>query len=217
MNTKEQKIVEYLKNKYHPVGIILHGSRAVGKERAHSDWDIILLFREAPSRMKYREEVEGEDVEWKGYVLPIKNEEIILRCGAYLQFAQVLWEEDGEGTDLTHRASVEYAKGPRLSNEEKEGELLFLRHKFLGMQDNEEVSYMFLRHLSVFFNRASNLWFEILHNEFSKPFYLAIPEIKERDPEYCRHLKILSSNIANSEKIIAAERILEKFDKVTLK
>lgn len=217
IKTTEEKIIEYLKTKYCPVAIILHGSRAVGKECPHSDWDIIMLFREAPPRMKYREEVDGEDVEWKGYVLPINDKEIISRCDVYIQFAKVLWEEKDEGIDLLKRASVEYAKGPQLSVEDREREILFLRHKFLGMKDNEQISYMFLRHLSVFFASASRMWFEILHNEFSKPFYLAMPEIRERDPEYCHHLEMLCGSVPNAEKIITAQQIVQKFSEKTYK
>lgn len=42
-------IVAHLIETYSPDTIILHGSRARGKERAHSDWDFILLYTNPPN------------------------------------------------------------------------------------------------------------------------------------------------------------------------
>ncbi len=42
----EQKIVDYILQKYNPVGLVLHGSRATGHAVADSDWDFIIFTRE---------------------------------------------------------------------------------------------------------------------------------------------------------------------------
>ena len=128
----------------------------------------------------------------------------------YLQFAKVLWEEDSVGSALLEKAFDTYSKGPQLSQDDLRREKQFLVHKLLGMQDDVDTPYMFLRHLGVFLSRASNLWFEVLHNEFSKPFYLAVPEIKERDPEYYEHLDILPSHASSLKKIEASQWIAQK-------
>jgi predicted nucleotidyltransferase len=40
---KKDKIATYLKDKYDPEALILHGSRAAGQATEHSDWDIFML------------------------------------------------------------------------------------------------------------------------------------------------------------------------------
>ena len=208
-NEKAEKIANILKEKYGPVAILLHGSRAVGKERAHSDWDILMLFDGDIPRRGYRESIEDEDVEWKAFKIPAAADSMVDIFGMYLQFAKVLWEEDGAGSVILENASAAYSKGPQLSPDDIRCEKKFLMHKLLGMQDDVDTPHMFLRHLGVFFSRASNLWFEVLHNEFSRRFYLAIPEIKARDPEYGEHLNVLPSNSSNEEKIEAAGWIVQ--------
>lgn len=210
MSTKTHIIINALKEKYHPVAIILHGSRAVGKDRPNSDWDIIMLFKGEIPRKSNREMIDDADVEWKAATLPVETVDIFSAFNVHLQFAKVLWEEYGEGTDILRRASEVYAKGPNLSQDEVRRERLFMEHKLLGMQDDIDMSAMFLRHLGVFFNRSSNLWFEILHNEFPKPYYLAIPEIQQRDPGYSKYLSILSSGASNEEKIETGKGIMKK-------
>ncbi|MES2215934.1 MAG: nucleotidyltransferase domain-containing protein [Patescibacteria group bacterium] len=211
---KEKEITEYLKLKYNPVVILLHGSRAVGKNRPHSDWDIIMLFDSDVPRKGFREEVDGEDVEWKAFQLPIPDEKIIEIFDVYLQFAKILSERDSIGTNLLQKAILKYNEGPNLSAEIIKREKQFFEHKILGMKDDEGTPYMFLRHLSVLFNRASNLWFEILHNEFPKPFYLAVPIIQDKDPEYYRHLMALCSDNSSNEKIASAHWIAGKLFKI---
>jgi len=49
-----------------------------------------------------REKIENEDVELKSYTLPVES--ILDTCDIILQFAKVLWEKDGEGTELLERA-----------------------------------------------------------------------------------------------------------------
>lgn len=207
---KEAKIVEYLKSAYSPAAILLHGSRAAGKSRPHSDWDIIMLFDKEIPRKGHREEVAGEDVEWKAFQIPVSADKIVDTFDVYLQFAKVLWEKDSLGSDLLKEAESEYQKGPNLSENQIKREKQFFQHKILGMKDDRETSYMFLRHLSVLFNRASNMWFEVLRNEFAKPYYIAIPMIQKQDPEYYKHLMVLSGNGSNKEKISSAEWIFKK-------
>jgi len=202
-------IVEYLKNTYHPHAILLHGSRAVGKERPHSDWDIIMFFKETlPEKKAYREEIAKEDIEWKACIVPMKNDNIIDIVGTRLQFAKILWENDDTGTQLLNRAHEEYKKGPCLSEDDVRRYRQFIEHKLGGMKDDVDTPYMFLRHLDVFFHRAVNWYFEIVHNEYPKAFYLAIPDIEKRDPAYHKLLMELVGNASPTEKIGTGQYII---------
>lgn len=204
---KEQMITQYLKNTYNPVAILLHGSRAAGMERTHSDWDVIMLFAGDVPRPGYREQVEEEDVEWKAYTLPITDDGIIKTVGTYLQFAKVLWEEEGVGSELLSRAQKEYAKGPQI---DMAREQLFFAHKIAGMEDDKSSPYMFMRHLARFFAAATDAWFLMLHHEYSKPFYIAMPRVEKEDPEYYSHLMTLCDDTATREAKIESARWLRQ-------
>ena len=192
------------------MGIILHGSRAIGMEREHSDWDMLLLFNEKPALASNREDIAGEDVEWKGFVLPIDKEDVLDLCGVVLQNARVLWEEQDEGSTLLRIAKEEYAKGAQLTNADRVRYRQFLVHKLHGMEDDKENPYLFFRHLSEFFTRSVNWWFELLHDENRKPFYLAFPEIEKRDPEYYQLLLVLCGESTRDQKLTAARTVIQK-------
>lgn len=207
---KATEIVEYLKTAYGPEAIILHGSRSIGKERLHSDWDILMLFNSEPSKKSNREDVYGEDVEWKAFVLPVSQSAILDDFGVVLQNAKVLWEKDNEGSELLELAQSEYSKGAQLTPEDHTRYRQFLVHKLHSLEDDRDTPYMFLRHLGEFFSRATNWWFEILHDEHRKPFYIALPTIQERDSEYYRLLMILCGDGSKNEKIEAAQAVVKK-------
>ena len=56
----KEKLVEYLKEKYNPVAIVLHGSRANGNAREHSDWDFVVFT--TSDMNPYREVVFGTNI-----------------------------------------------------------------------------------------------------------------------------------------------------------
>lgn len=191
---KTDQIVAFLKQKYKPTAVILHGSRAVGEERAHSDWDIIMLFSGDVPRKGYREEIEGEDVEWKAFNIPKESESVTEIFDVYLQFAKVLWEENAVGSKLLERAKEEYLRGPKPYNEDEvRREKQFFQHKIQGLIDDKDTQYLFFRHLCVLRTQATRLWFELLKNRFSQPLYLAMPLIEKEDPEFHKNLVSFTS------------------------
>jgi predicted nucleotidyltransferase len=207
---KKQEIVDYLRKVYKPSAIILHGSRATGNEREHSDWDIFLIFKETPTKNKGRERIVGEDVEWKVLTIPIDDNKIYDNAGVFLQYAEVLWEEETVGTDLMNQAKRVYSLGSQIDPQTHDACRQFLEHKLNGMKDDVAVNdyALFLKHHYEFFLRAVNWWFEILHNENQKPFYIAFPTIKERDLEYYGLLMALCGDCSKSEKIEAGTKII---------
>ncbi len=203
-------IIQKLRELYSPSAILLHGSRAVGMEREHSDWDIILIFDREVSSQNGRIEIEGQDVEIKGYKAPTGDYAALDIFDVHLKFAKVLWEEGSIGSGILEKAKAEYKKGPNLSDDELRKWKQFFEHKIAGMKDDIESPHMFFRHVGVLHNKAINLWYEIKQNQFSKPYYMAIPEIEERDRRYKELLDMLISNeITNQEKIKAGEEIVK--------
>jgi len=57
----EQKLVDYLKAKYSPLAILIHGSRASGFAREHSDWDFAILVDK--DTQVDREIIDGANIE----------------------------------------------------------------------------------------------------------------------------------------------------------
>lgn len=186
---KTDQIAAFLKQKYKPTAVLLHGSRAVGKERTHSDWDVIMLFNGDVPRKGYREEIEGEDVEWKAFNAPKGNESVTKVFDVYLQFAKVLWEEGDIGTELLERARAEYTKGPKqYTDDEVRREKQYFQHKIQGLIDDKDTQYLFFRHLCVLRTQAMRLWFELLNKRFSQPLYLSMPLIEKEDPDFYKNL-----------------------------
>jgi predicted nucleotidyltransferase len=199
-----------LRSKYSPTAVILHGSRAVGMNRPHSDWDILLLFTEKPEIALNREEIAGEDVEWEAVKIPVAENAILGTVGVELQFGKVLWEDESRaGTRLLEQAAAFYAKGVQLTEGDRAKYKQYLCHKVAGMEDDIATPYMFLRHQYAFFLRASNWWFEV-NGQYSKPFYMAMPIIRERDPEYHELLLTVSAAGSNETKIAAARRLVAR-------
>ena len=190
--TTADEIARQLRREYGPTAVILHGSRAAGMNRSRSDWDILLLFSRKPRMSINREEIAGEDVEWKAVVTPVAEDALLGAVGVELQFGRVLWEDEAcAGTRLLEQAAAFYAKGVQVTEADRAKYEQFLRHQY------------------AFFLRASNWWFE-LQGQYPKPFYMAMPIIRERDPEYHELLLTVSAAGPNHTKIAAARRLVSK-------
>lgn len=200
----------HLREKYGPIAVILHGSRAVGMNRPHSDWDILVLFTEKPAMALNREEIAGEDVEWEAVKVPVAENTILDTVGVELQFGKLLWEDESRaGTRLLEQAAAFYAKGVQVTDADRAKYKQYLCHKVASMEDDIATPYMFLRHQYAFFLRASNWWFE-LNGQYPKPFYMAMPIIRERDPEYHELLLTFSAEGSNESKIAAARCLVSR-------
>ena len=178
--------------------------------RPHSDWDVLLLFSEKPELTLNREEIAGQDVEWKAVTVPVAEDAILSTIGVELQFGKVLWEDESRaGSHLLEQAAAFYAKGVQVTEGDRAKYKQYLCHKIAGMEDDIATPYMFLRHQYMFFLRASNWWFE-MNGQYPKPFYMAMPVIRERDPEYHDLLLTVSASEPNQTKIAAARRIISR-------
>ena len=70
----EEKLIQYIREKYNPVAILIHGSRASGYARAHSDWDFATIVDK--DTQTEREIVDGENIEVAVLKLPFDEENI---------------------------------------------------------------------------------------------------------------------------------------------
>ena len=96
----EEKITTYLKERYSPDAIILHGSRAIGEAREHSDWDFIFLYKSEPTAGAFREFIEEQNIEVQSLITPITEENLLDTVGLKLQNARIIFFLFSLATDL---------------------------------------------------------------------------------------------------------------------
>lgn len=204
----EEKLVAYLEEKYRPSAIILHGSRAIGRERARSDWDFVILCDPVPDPPDFRAIVQEQNIEVMSLGTALADEAIVAETGTALQHARVVLDTDDRGARVMETARVHFAKGFAWPAGWPEGPNLFMASRIDGMRDHIDEPEIFLKHLGTFYARALNFWFQILHGEFSQPVYLALEIIAKRDPAYLSHLCMLASpDTTSREKISHAEAL----------
>ncbi|MCA9388397.1 nucleotidyltransferase domain-containing protein [Candidatus Berkelbacteria bacterium] len=201
-----KKLTEYLKEKYHPKAIILHGSRANGFARKHSDWDFILLGVE---RISARELVFEQNVEVLG-LMEFDEKELIRNLEKF-QSAKVVFDTGETGVALLAKARELLAKGFSWSVGWPQGPLLYMKSRVDGLVDNIDRPKVFMSHLGIFYSRSLDYWYLFRHN-YSKPVYLAVEEIQEKDPSFYKYISVLASASEPEVKIKAAHFIIESLE-----
>lgn len=204
----EQDITNHLRGLFNPTAIILHGSRAVGRERPHSDWDIFLIY-ETDSVLPKNGRLfwNDQNIEYSHHAFPVEN--IENEFGVKLQFGRLLYENNNVGTNLLQQAQKHYAKPAGWSEKENHDHKLWMQGRIDGMRDTIDQSLVFERYASDFYARITNYWYWSIHDTFPKPIYLALEEIKEKDPEYFALIKQFVEETDRKERLLAAEKVLK--------
>lgn len=194
----QNSIVEYLKENFHPDSIILHGSRARGKERPHSDWDFILLYLQPTLVKNGRLFVDGQNVEYSVTALPVTD--IFGTFDTKLNKAKVIFDTDNIGTGLIAEATAFYNKGVHWNEEKRASHKLWLEGRIAGMGDNIDNPLLFQKYFSDFYGRVFNYWYWLVAHQHSEPIYIAVDEIKEKDPIYFEMLGEMVDSSSSSER-----------------
>jgi hypothetical protein len=204
----EQTIVDYLRETYKPEAIILHGSRASGHERAHSDWDFVLLYSSEIDLPKNgRTKILGENIEFSHHHLPIVD--VMKEFSVKLQNARVVYESESFGAEVLQSAQTACLQPLAWTPEEKHSHSLWMQGRIAGMSDTLNEPLLFEKYAADFYTRITNYWYWAIHDRYSKPMYLALEEIKDEDSEYFLIIKNFVQS-SNEEKVNAAERIYQK-------
>lgn len=210
---KINKFIEYLQDKYGPVSaILLHGSRASGYAREHSDWDFIILTDHQVDQKQYRDFVENENIEFEVFQLPVAKENIVRVFNTKLKHAQAVYDPKGVGQDLIDQAREVYEEG--IPEEWITGTSLVSKNSYLqsaidGMKDNLDNPAMFMKKLGTFYPRIINIWYQIKERAYSDNIYISIPHIQELDPVFADKLEVVYSlESSPREKIKAAESLM---------
>ena len=194
---KKQAIIDHLVEKYHPKSIILHGSRAKGKNRLNSDWDMYVLV---DSDIKGGSELyDGESLDVCLVHLPISKEDFVDTFGYTLNTAEILFDQDNVAQTLLDEAKEAYAFGRKLTEAERQNRRNFMHRTLQRLEGYVDRPEAFFLYLGFFYEIALRYWFE-LRGLWSLPIYEALPYIQEKDPQYYTQLQSLSGHAANTEK-----------------
>lgn len=205
----QETITAHLIDTYAPNAIILHGSRARGKAREHSDWDFVLLYSQATTVENGREMFLDQNIEYSIHQLPISD--IIDEFGAKLQGAKVLYEKNDEGSTLLQQATNEYAQGVHWTTKRIANHKLWLEGRINGMKDNIDNPVVFNKYYSDFYGRVFNYWYWILQQQHSQPVYIAQEEVAEKDPVYYKLVSTFTSlSTGHDEKVVTGHKIFKR-------
>jgi hypothetical protein len=208
----EAEVLEHLRRKYAPAAVILVGSRADGRARPGSDWDLYLLLRGDPARagrVVPAPERLGDELLDVGLVrLPVPPDAVLGLFGPNLQEARILLDDEaGSARSLCAAARERYALGRGLGPDERERrEQEFLRN-LARMRARAAEPGPFFEALAYVFYAAHCAWYEVLHDRFSRSVHRAMPEIAALDPGFHRDLIALIGGASPGERIAAAERL----------
>lgn len=203
----QEEIVKHLENKYQPIGIILHGSRATETAKEKSDWDFLVFVQE--QKEGGTETYEGELIDADVVAFPISPEEFIKTHGGIFQVAKVLSDKDKQLEVFLNQVQQIYSTGRKLTSQEKENRKNFLTRRFRRLQDNVNEQLVFFYHLGVFYEKAIQYWFDLKRDRWPLSPARALKVIEEEDPAYYKLIEILVSSASDQEKLDAASQIYE--------
>ena len=143
-----EKIIDYIKQRYHPLSILVYGSFADGTNNEHSDFDALVISK---NNEKYHDDAFVDGIQLDVFVYPISYiEEKAWNCSEFIQLAdsRVVFDTNEQGMWLKDqvldyikrlpcktaeevRTEVEWCKKMLLRTQRKDAEGMFRWHWLL--------------------------------------------------------------------------------------
>jgi len=182
MQQIQDRLVSHLKEKYNPVAIVLHGSRANGMAREHSDWDFV-LFVNQEGKIIGREIVEDANIEVKQILLPIAGDKFL---GFYFrpENVNILYDPESVAQKILQSNNEIVKRGNQFNEVDKASRHAFLRSALEGMLDYASDPLVLFDKKLDFYSRIIPTWFRFIKREFEPSHYYAYPQIQKEDPEF---------------------------------
>lgn len=201
----EEELVDFLINKYQPLAILLHGSRATGRARQHSDWDIAIV-KGPDTPLVEHDIINGNALDIEIIDQNISDEELVKESGPFAR-AKVLYERDLVGTKILERVRAYLERGrQQLSQSEYESRKHFLyrlKNRLKNYSGSPEEYFYFI---GDYYRRAIRYWFDV-RCEWSLPVYDALPFINDNDPAFFKELAVISSDASVDVKQHSIENV----------
>ncbi len=207
MNT-EQKLAEYLKEKYNPVALVLHGSRANGWSRDHSDWDFI-MFTKQDVKPLTREIIFGANIELKQVVLPVPEDKFL---GFFFRTenTKILHDPESIAKNLLKSSDEKVKAGNQFTLDDRIKRYAFLCSALDGIGDYSDQPLNLFDKKIDFYTRVVESWFRFFKNEFEPSHYIAFPRIEEEDPEFYALVERFVSKTDADSLVMIGEEIMHK-------
>jgi predicted nucleotidyltransferase len=204
---KQDKIVTYLKDKYDPEALILHGSRAAGQATENSDWDIFMF--DDQELLSESGRGFGVELDVDAKKLPINTKkEVENEFGCQLKQAEVLLDTDGVGKGILELAEALYADGFNATQKEIDDKKNNLRRTYYRLAErSKHIAHLYRLDFVAY---STRYWYQILQNEWQDNFYFAFPRIKSEDPEYHENLMAVLESDGHPKRLASARWVHEK-------
>lgn len=207
---KTEKIIGYLRAKYHPEAILLTGSRVGRHFQDDSDWDLIVFATQVQASTRSLDHFDGEylDIECKPY--PPPTEYHLLSAALTPIEVKVLFDATGGIIDsVIQRTQKIRDDGPEKVSERKYlSRKNYLLKKLRKLRSATEKPGVFFYYLSQYYPFVISLWFE-LREQWPQRIYEALPYMQEHDPEFYGLLEMLITGYPLSERAETATKIYE--------
>ncbi len=207
MNT-EQELTEYLKEKYKPIAIVLHGSRANGMARDHSDWDFA-IFTKQDAKPLTREIIFGANIELKQIILPVPEDKFL---GFFFRTenTKILHDPESIAANLLELNDSKVRAGNQFSADDRTKRYAFLCSALDGIGDYADQPLNLFDKKIDFYTRVVDAWFRFFKNEFEPSHYIAFPRIEEEDPEFYALIEQFVSKTDADGLVMVGEEIIHR-------
>ena len=208
MENTEQKLTDYLKEKYSPTAIILHGSRANNRAKEHSDWDFIIFTKQDVNPLT-REIIFGANIELRQIILPIPSNKFL---GYFFRAenTKVLYDPESITKNLLEQNNSYIKLGNQFDSNDRIKRHAFLVSALDGMKDYSDNHLIIFDKKTDFYTRVVESWFRFFKNEFEPSHYLAFPIIQEEDPEFYMLIEEFVDNTSADNLITTGNKIITR-------
>ena len=201
------EVAERVLQELQPVAVLLHGSRAVGRERPDSDWDLCVLMHGVRDPSWRSQQLGGVSRDLD--IVPVTASDSLMTdiFGTSLRFARVVADSsDGVGAAFIARAQCLHERGRQVPVSTLVEQAAHAQRVARRMAGSTRQPDLFFFHLSTFFGLAVRYWFDRA-GRWPEPPYAALKSIRAADPDYASLLSELASDLTAHKKIQAAEEI----------
>ncbi len=190
---KKQKIIEYIRETYKPIGIVLCGSRVSGQFSPTSDWDLY-IFTNTEFQWGI-DTFEGEVLDITIEKYPIAGDFTFETRYHPEQFMEIAFDAtEGWLKDAARRTTEKYQNGPENVAENEYQRLKKVMARYIQkVESRKNVQGLSFYYLSIFYEIALRLWFQ-LQNKWPISPHEALPHIEKNDPHFAALLRDLSES-----------------------
>jgi predicted nucleotidyltransferase len=202
-----EQVTAYIVDTYKPRAIILHGSRANGMAKEHSDWDILLITDSGAKPQ--REIVFGANLEYSEIRLPIlEDKEYPFQYRT--ENSKVLYDPENITEKLLAKIDALYQKGKSFTEKDRIARRSYLLSSLDGIADYADNPLIMFDKKTDFYTRINLSWYQFMKKEYCPSPYIAYPRIQKDDPEFYTLIQGFVAASTSTELIAIGNKIVEK-------